>query len=424
MNQQSDSQPREHSGPRVTGDQMRDVDRLRRSTSDRYFAGVAGGLGRHFDVDPTIIRVLLVVLTFFGGAGALVYGAVWLFVPEDGRDKAPVDVTPDVRRVVLIVAAAIALMVVLGSPFFGNDWNWGFPIPLLVVGAIALVLFFTRDQWRSSTGGTPPPPPWGSTPPSAYSTQEGTTMPTTDTTSDQTSDTATYAATDPGQQPPAWMPPPAPGYVPPPRPRRTGLVLFWPTLALIAIGLGSLGIYDISSPVTISAYAALALTITGVMLLVGAFVGRPGGLIALGLAGGLALMVTSIVGAATGGEVDNRQIDVRPTTPAALAPSYHVSTGDIQIDLGSIRDLSALDGRSLDVRLNAGEITVLVPEGLNVDVNAEIRYAGEIRVGDEWTSGFDQSLNKTLFTSTASGTPTLDLEADARVGSITVQELP
>ena len=424
MNQQSDSPPREHSGPRVTGDQMRDVDRLRRSTSDRYFAGVAGGLGRHFDVDPTIIRVLLVVLTFFGGAGALIYGAAWLFVPEDGQDRAAVDVTPDVRRVVLIVAAAFALMFVLGSPFLGDSWSWGFPFPLLVIGAIALVLFHTRDQWRSSTGSTPPPPPWGSTPPPAYSPQEGSTMSTTDPGIDTGLDTGLDTATQRSQQPPAWMPPQPPAYVPPPRPRRTGLVLFWPTLALIAIGLGSLGIYDISSPVTISAYAALALTITGVMLLVGAFVGRPGGLIALGLAGGLALMVTSIVGAATGGDVDNREIDVRPMTSAALGTNYHVSTGDIQIDLSSIRDLDALDGRKLYVSLNAGEITVLVPEGLNVDVDADIRYAGEIRVGDERSGGFDQSLNKTLFTSTTPGTPTLNLEADARVGAISVRELP
>jgi hypothetical protein len=35
-----------------------DLDRLRRSVTDRYVAGVAGGLGRHFGIDPTIIRVL------------------------------------------------------------------------------------------------------------------------------------------------------------------------------------------------------------------------------------------------------------------------------------------------------------------------------------------------------------------------------
>ncbi len=170
-------------------------------------------------------------------------------------------------------------------------------------------------------------------------------------------------------------------------------MLFWPTLALIAIGLGSLGIYDISNPVTVSAYAALAVTVTAVMLLVGAFLGRPGGLIALGLVSSLALLVTSIVGAATGGTVDNRELLIRPSNPAALADSYRISTGSILIDLSRMRELSELDGRDLAVSLNAGDITVLVPEGLNVNVDADIRYAGEISVGDLTRGGFDQSVN-------------------------------
>ena len=49
------------------------------------------------------------------------------------------------------------------------------------------------------------------------------------------------------------------------------------------------------------------------MLLIGAFRGRPGGLIALGLVSSLGLLVTSIVGAATGGTVDNRELLVRPS---------------------------------------------------------------------------------------------------------------
>ena len=73
------------------------------ASTDRYIAGVAGGLGRHFDIDPTVIRVVLVVLTFFGGAGILLYGVIWLFVPEDGEEHAPVDLSPDVLKIVLIV---------------------------------------------------------------------------------------------------------------------------------------------------------------------------------------------------------------------------------------------------------------------------------------------------------------------------------
>src|SRR5689334_7243536 len=62
-------------GPRVTRDEVRDLARLRRSLTDRRVAGVAGGLGRHLDVDPLILRVAFVVLTFFGGAGLILYGA-------------------------------------------------------------------------------------------------------------------------------------------------------------------------------------------------------------------------------------------------------------------------------------------------------------------------------------------------------------
>ena len=160
------------------------------------------------------------------------------------------------------------------------------------------------------------------------------------------------------------------------------------------------------------------------MLLVGAFRGRPGGLIALGLVSALGLLVTSIVGAATGGTVDNRELLVRPRNPAALADSYRISNGSILVDLSKMRDLPELDGRDLAVSLNAGEITVLVPEGLNVNVDADIRYAGEIRVGNVTRDGFDQSVTNTVSTSSKPGTPTLDLDVDSKVGSISVEEVP
>src|SRR4051812_30401157 len=57
--------------------------RLLRSTDDRVVAGVAGGLGRYIAIDPVIVRIALVVLTFFGGAGALLYLAAVLLVPSE-----------------------------------------------------------------------------------------------------------------------------------------------------------------------------------------------------------------------------------------------------------------------------------------------------------------------------------------------------
>ena len=208
---------------------MRDVNRLRRSRSDRYIAGVAGGLGRHFDIDPTVIRVVLAVLTFFGGAGILVYGVVWLFVPEDGEDRAPVELNPDVLKIVLIVTGAIALMIVFGTPFFGNGWGCGFPFPLLVIGLVA-----ARDLRHPRPAARPAPSrrrPGAALPllprrshprvRSRTGTPEGTTMSTTDTPTDHP-DAPTLPAPLPDRLPRASSR--RPGCRRPPRPtcRRRG----------------------------------------------------------------------------------------------------------------------------------------------------------------------------------------------------------
>ncbi|NLE11089.1 MAG: PspC domain-containing protein, partial [Actinobacteria bacterium] len=57
--------------------------RLYRSRSDKMIGGVCGGLGEYFDVDPTIIRVLWVAVTLFGGAGVIAYLILWVIVPQE-----------------------------------------------------------------------------------------------------------------------------------------------------------------------------------------------------------------------------------------------------------------------------------------------------------------------------------------------------
>jgi len=59
---------------------------LRRSTKDRMFAGVCGGLGEFFGIDPTVVRLLFVFGVIFGyGIMILVYLVLFLVVPEDNR---------------------------------------------------------------------------------------------------------------------------------------------------------------------------------------------------------------------------------------------------------------------------------------------------------------------------------------------------
>ena len=81
--------------PRRTGEELRDVSRLRRTVgSQRKVAGVAAGLARHFDIDPVIVRVAFVVLAIFGGGGLLLYIALWLLLPDDEGSPATVSLDP------------------------------------------------------------------------------------------------------------------------------------------------------------------------------------------------------------------------------------------------------------------------------------------------------------------------------------------
>jgi phage shock protein C len=58
--------------------------RLYRSRDNRMIAGVCGGLGEYFNIDPTLIRLLFVAAVFFGvGGGLLAYLIMMILVPEE-----------------------------------------------------------------------------------------------------------------------------------------------------------------------------------------------------------------------------------------------------------------------------------------------------------------------------------------------------
>jgi phage shock protein PspC (stress-responsive transcriptional regulator) len=55
--------------------------KLYRSTQDRKIAGVCGGLGAYFDIDPVFFRLVFLLSILFGGLGALAYLVMWIMVP-------------------------------------------------------------------------------------------------------------------------------------------------------------------------------------------------------------------------------------------------------------------------------------------------------------------------------------------------------
>ena len=391
--------------PGVDRQNLRNYEQLRRSTTDRKVAGVAGGLGRHLNIDPNILRVLFVVLCFFGGAGFVAYGAAWLLVPEDGQTEGKVPMNASTRNVLLIVAGVVAALLVLG-----DSWNGiGFPWPLVLVGfGVLLYLAFREKGPRASTPGGPSYAP-------AYGPVSGPVYgPAPDPTTSAADPGTAYA-----QQPPAppWAPvtyQAAPAYQPP-RPRR-GPKLFGFTVALVAVALGALGLYDVSGgSVTASAYPALALTVVGLMLVLGAFVGRAGGLIFLGLVAAVALAGTSI---ATGVDFGNgERVSVAPLLASNVRPDYSIKSGRIEVDLSRVTDPENLDGRVIDVGAQAGEIVVILPGGIRSDVQAGIDGPGQIDLPGHGTGGINSNLDGTY----GAGAGTVTVITHLAVGHIDVR---
>lgn len=61
--------------------------KLYRSTDNRIIAGVCGGMGEYFNIDPTLIRIIFILLVLTDGLGVLLYLVLALIIPKkDGSD--------------------------------------------------------------------------------------------------------------------------------------------------------------------------------------------------------------------------------------------------------------------------------------------------------------------------------------------------
>lgn len=389
--------------PRPSADQLRDVTRLSRTVGPaRKVAGVAGGLARHFDIDPVIVRVAFVVLAIFGGGGILLYLALWLLLPDDEGSPATINLDSRNLSVALIIVAALAGLALLGNTWSGYHAPW----PLLLFGLLAVLVVMNRQPRTPSNttapgASAPPPPPYPygapGFPPPATASDPGTApaAPTAtypidpQTRRETTAMSSTYAPPPPPpygyDRPTGPVPPP---FTPPPR--RPGPILFWFTAALITLALGILGMVDVGgTAIPASAYAALATLIIGVMLLVGSFFGRAGGIILLGLASVSVLAATSFAE-----HVDTTTYSARPVLASEVATSYSEGVGEVVIDLGGITDPAALDGRSLTVESGVGHLVVIVPPRTDVIATASVG-AGDVTLFNAQQDGVGIEMAKT-----------------------------
>ena len=60
--------------------------KLYRSRNNRVLLGVCGGFGEYFDIDPVIVRLLLVVFALMGGEGIIAYISAAIVIPDISKD--------------------------------------------------------------------------------------------------------------------------------------------------------------------------------------------------------------------------------------------------------------------------------------------------------------------------------------------------
>lgn len=152
--------------------------KLYRSKKDCVIGGVCGGIAEYFDVDPTLVRLLAILIFFFGGSGIIAYIIGWIIIPQNpngntednsenkseikGKTKKGTDtdkVSKKVeenlveersegnsernRNIILGIILIIAGLIFMGSTLFPwitwIAWGTFWPVIIIVVGLVIII---------------------------------------------------------------------------------------------------------------------------------------------------------------------------------------------------------------------------------------------------------------------------------------------
>lgn len=367
---------------------------LRRSRDQRMIAGVAGGIAAHLGVEPAVVRVVAAALALLGGAGVLLYLVAWAALPD--ADGSPVIARLDPDRgglgpVVAFVAIAVggALLLVSG------DWpaaHLGAAVFLVLIGLGALSWQRTLSAARPAAVTVAAPDPPSHEPP--YPGPPG----------------------DAGTTAPIVPPPPPPPPAVPPGPRHRGpsITLITLSAVLVLIGgsalLDALGVLDASPGVV----AALALALIGGGLVAGAWLGRAGGLVPIGILLAAALAAIVALDLPARGGIGQRDWD--PGTPAEVRSEYRLAIGEGRLDLSGLE----LDDETIRtrVRQGVGHLIITLPPGATYHVDARTG-AGRLEVLGRDEEGDDSQIVAT--TPPRAGAPRIEVEARLGAGKLEVR---
>lgn len=389
---------------------------FRRTTDDKVFAGVAGGLARSLEVDPVVVRIALVVAGVAVPTILVGYLAAWWLVPTDrepGRVHGPV-VLKD-GGVGFWVVAAILVGLLLGA--MGDQLFLRFPllgfnlfIPLAIIG-IGVALW-TRDGGPAATspeaaaGPTAPPPP--------------------------------LAVDLPASPPPG----------PPARIRRgprsrLGAV----TLAVALMAAGVAAALDAGEVITVGAteVAAIAMLVLGLGLLVGSVFGRAKWVTIIAILLLPAVLFGPLLREAAadfdfdtnlglGDGLGERNVQV--VGEEDLPNDLRLLAGSIDLDLSvwtpDRAQLAAIDGDGADIviEIGAGKAIVRLPDDVawrvvaNVGIGVvDLRDLSGRVVNSRSVDEFGTSLRVVHEGGSETG-PVLDVQIEVALGNIDIRPAP
>ncbi|MGP4003117.1 PspC domain-containing protein [Streptomyces sp. 8N706] len=422
--------------PPAPGDAHRTSPPLRRSRGNKVVAGVCGGLGRHYDIDPLIFRVVLAVLAVSGGVGLLVYGFAWLLMPLDGEEEnegrrllsGRVE-GPALTAVLCALVGCGLLLSVLGN---GTVLTFATLLSAAVIGGAHWSRRRRHPEREGgaadgaaspAAGGVSPGPGHGAAPPETQAppapgapswwrepiVKDGTSG-TTGTgylwgPDDGPFDKKATAARPFGSR------------------ERTGIGGRVFLLAVAAGAAGTLASWD-AQPLGTSLEIGLVcvLGVLGLGLVVSAWYGRTGGgtivlaLLTCVLLAGAAVLPKSVTAEWT-------RTEWKPASASAVRPGYALGTGVGTLDLSVLAPAS---GETVATRadVGAGKLRVVVPAGATVELDVEVGL-GDLRLPGDRDEDIDVSpgLHRELTLKPASGRTaggTLELDLQAGVGQVEV----
>ena len=352
---------------------------LRRSHEDRIAAGVSGGLGEYFGVDPVLFRVLFATAAFFGGAGVLAYLIAWAVVPEAGTVNAPIDrFVAGLRRrrvPVWLVVAAAALF------FWAIAFSWWAPghfVPVWIL-VIVLVAVFARRGRRSDDAAAAAPP----------------SVPNADAQTVSLDKDAASAGATPVR--PTWMDETREWIAESKSARRERRMRAFPlrigALVALVVTIAILAAFDATKGVALPVYPWVTFGIVGVTLLAGLVLRRTPWSLTV-------LLVPAIVGIVAFGTTNaslhdgSGQRDWTPTAGEELKSEYRLAFGQGTLDLHRLPSLTA--ARSVDITMGSGQIRILLPSQMNTKVVASVHLGHVIVDNNEDSDSGGFGVNRTI----------------------------